>query len=331
MTPKRVAALLLAIDFEAALGQNLFNQQTTTTGAPTTTAAATTSNLFQAKVNKTTTMTPFDSSGSSGSGTSLASSMPGYLNTAKSSTSDSLRSGRSSGFKASGSYGSYLQLWQWFLFGGLLCCCVGILTSVFCLNPGSKRPAKQKKRALPPPAPEPVKTSEPVMKTPSDSLLQMPVLPAIPPLMPTVYASPVEMPMPSGSFTSVMPGMEYPTSSYAMPLAPTTYAPTTYNNPLQDYTSTAVTYSTPILSPQGYGYGASPVPAYPATPGYGYPSTAAYASNGSFASNTTPGYPSTPAYPATPAFPSTGGSYGAPPPYNYPLTGYPTSAGAGFR
>merc|ERR1712072_1472481 len=77
----------------------------------------------------TTTLTPYDSSASSGSGTSsdsLNSLSSGSVNEG-SSASDSSGSGDSSGSTASGSSGVYLQIWQWVLLAALLCCCLGAI------------------------------------------------------------------------------------------------------------------------------------------------------------------------------------------------------------
>jgi len=134
----------------------------------------------------TTTLTPLQSSQSSGCGDgySLGSSsfaFGGSLNVG-SSASDSWGSGESSGHHGSGSCGSALQIWQWILLAiCCCCCCLGALAG--CLKGGSKkRTKKTKKRVAPEPRREPVEQEREVL-VPSYVPVQM-----LPPVT-TVYSA----------------------------------------------------------------------------------------------------------------------------------------------
>lgn len=90
-----------------------------------------------------TTVTPFDSSGSSGSKPNfLVSSNLGGAWQARSSDADPSGSMQSWGFKASGSSGWYQEVWQWIVIDGLfgvLCCSCFIAAVSFISGCGRKK------------------------------------------------------------------------------------------------------------------------------------------------------------------------------------------------
>lgn len=140
-------------------------------------------------VTTTVTITPWDSSASS-SGT--LNSLGSGMSSSSSLERDSSGSYESSGSAASGSSGFYMALWKWFVFIALLCCCLAALAGMLAKPKPKKKKVAKKPTPTPAPKPAPVVEAEPLL------------LPAMPPLMPT-------MPVQTTSFPQ--------TTSYAMPVA----------------------------------------------------------------------------------------------------------------
>lgn len=158
----------------------------------------------------TTTVTPWDSSsGSSGtSSDSLASDSFSPPNGASDSWYGSF------GSRASGSSGSYLQMYQWLLLAALLCCLAAVAGAATQLKPA---PKPKKKKAAPKAAPAPAPAPEPELE---------PLFVAVPEIVPSFA------PVTTASMPTVSRYAAPATTAYAMP-ATTTYAmPAAYSQPV---------------------------------------------------------------------------------------------------
>lgn len=247
----------------------------------------------------TTTQTPWDSSVSSNSGNSLASSYSGSLNTG-SSASDVFQSAAGFGSTASGSSGFFMQLWQWTLFGALICFGVGGIICAIVLKggKGSRSSKKSKKGA------EKSERENGAKQQPSYSQYSNPgqqptapllrndaeVLPLTNPSTPMVYAQP------------------YTGADYTVTPVAQGYAPTSYTGSAQSYAGSMAP------STSSYDYAAAAFPGMQPTAATAIPTaaTAAYPTttypSQDYAASTA-AYGMAPSYPGS--YPGAGGGYGA--------------------
>jgi hypothetical protein len=159
------------------------------------------------------TVTPYDSSSGSSNSLGFLLSSSGSLNADSSVSSSSLpghSSGESSGSNASGSSGSYLQIWQWVFLLFLCMCCLagggGAAAGVFTKKKPKK--ATKKKNSAPMPVPPPVDAALPIVEE------QVPLVPT------TVEQIPLAAPVSTTSqyyYTSAPAAVPAVSTSYAMP------------------------------------------------------------------------------------------------------------------
>merc|ERR1712203_1261496 len=64
--------------------------------------------------------------------------------------------GESLGSNASGSSGSYMQIWQWLILATCLCCCLGGIAAALGTGKKTKKKSKRPSRQQPPPVVEAV-------------------------------------------------------------------------------------------------------------------------------------------------------------------------------
>lgn len=169
---------------------------------------------------ETTTRTPWDAFGGSG-GDSLAGygSSSASLNDDSSVSGSSLEGGSSGilGSTASGSSGSYIQLWQWFIVGLIaLCCCAAI--GAFLGSIGQRTKSKRRRKDVAP-APVPAESSSdgeegaPLVDQ-NDSALTVDQYDPLEPLMFNI--APLQIPEPSPDPYGLFQPQYTPTGPYGM-------------------------------------------------------------------------------------------------------------------
>jgi len=236
---------------EAALAHNVLIKKTMDT--------LKTANTVLCGATVTTTLTPWDSSASSDSGTSLDSLYSSSFKTDSSSASiGKSSSGSSSGSTASGSYGSFMQIWQWLLL--LACCCLCIGGGAGAAAGGKKKPKKKVTKKPSPASPAPVATPEAVLEQPLFSLQPLQTTSSLVPSY-SMVATPQYAPQMAYAAPVTTAYAAPATTAYAQPAYAQQYAApatTAYAQPAyaQQYAAPATTaYSTGVGGYGGYPMG----------------------------------------------------------------------------
>jgi len=194
----------------------------------------------------TTTLTPMDSSAESPDylrkiAKPLGSTPGGSLNQG-SWAYDYWGSGESSGHHATGSSGSFLQIWQWIVVGLLACCCccacVGLIA-----GSKKKRPVKPQSRS------RPIQTAAPAPAPEPEVLLPPPMPMQMAPFVPMTMAPPVMMQQAPITYSYVplpVPTQTYGPITYSYVPAPVTTSFMQRDSYVPPFTSSYIQQAAPV-------------------------------------------------------------------------------------